>query len=177
MSTILYRVAAVLFVLFAAGHTFGFLKFKPTTPDGIAVRDSMKSVHFRVESGDYSYGGFYDGFGWYISAYMLFSAFLAWQLGNLAASSPHVIGALAAGVAVMIQTAGVGRSNEEPVTKWLDEIIQADQFLAAGNITEAIGSQAPVDPQVMRELRTVEGVGSVAGAVVFAARARRSASD
>ncbi len=74
-----------------------------------------------------------------------------------------VIGALAAGVAVMIQTAGVGRSNEEPVTKWLDEIIQADQFLAAGTITEAIGSQAPVDPEVIRELRTVEGVESVAG--------------
>ena len=68
-----YRIAAVLFVLFAAGHTFGFLKFKPPTPEGIAVRDSMKNVHFRVEGRDYSYGGFYDGFGWYISAYLLFS--------------------------------------------------------------------------------------------------------
>ena len=82
-----YRIAAVLFVLFAAGHTFGFLKFKPPTPEGIAVRDSMKNVYFRVEGRDYSYGGFYDGFGWYISAYLLFSAFLAWQLGRMAAAS------------------------------------------------------------------------------------------
>ena len=94
MSTILYRIAAVLFVLFAAGHTFGFLKFKPPTPEGIAVRDAMKSVHFRIEGRDYSYGGFYDGFGWTISVYLLFSAFLAWKLGNLAASNPHVIGAI-----------------------------------------------------------------------------------
>ena len=74
-----------------------------------------------------------------------------------------VIGALAAGVAVMIQTAGVGRSNEEPVTRWLDEIIQADQLLAAGGITEAIGSQCPCDPEVIRELKTVPGVQAVAG--------------
>ena len=74
-----------------------------------------------------------------------------------------VIGALAAGVAVMIQTAGVGRSNEEPVKKWLDEIIQADQLLAAGDITEAIGSQCPCDPEVLRELKTVPGVEAVAG--------------
>ena len=41
---------------------------------------------------DYSYGGFYEGFGLYISVYLLFSAILAWQLGNIAAASPHVIG-------------------------------------------------------------------------------------
>ena len=89
-----YRIAAVLFVLFAAGHTFGFLKFKPPTPEGIAVRDSMKNVHFRVEGRDYSYGGFYDGFGWYISAYLLFSAFLAWQLGRMASAGANVVGAI-----------------------------------------------------------------------------------
>ncbi len=74
-----------------------------------------------------------------------------------------VIGALAAGVAVMIQTAGVGRSNEEPVTKWLDEIIQADQLLAAGDITEAISSQCPCDPEVIRQLKALPGVDAVAG--------------
>ena len=74
-----------------------------------------------------------------------------------------VIGALAAGVAVMIQTAGVGRSNEEPITKWLDEIIQADQLLAAGDVSDAIASQGPCDPEVLRELKSVEGVQSVAG--------------
>jgi putative ABC transport system permease protein len=74
-----------------------------------------------------------------------------------------VIGALAAGVAVMIQTAGVGRSNEEPVTRWLDEVIQADQFVAAGNVTEAVSSMCPLDPQVLDDLHNVPGVENVAG--------------
>jgi putative ABC transport system permease protein len=74
-----------------------------------------------------------------------------------------VIGALAAGVAVMIQTAGVGRSNEEPVTRWLDEVIQADQFIAAGNVTEAVSSMCPLDPQVLDDLHKVPGVENVAG--------------
>ncbi|HSY47603.1 MAG TPA: hypothetical protein VLC46_02205 [Thermoanaerobaculia bacterium] len=91
-ATLLYRIAAVLFVLFAAGHTFGFLKFKPPTSEGIAVRDAMKNVHFHVGSRDYSYGGFHTGFGLSITVYLLFFALLAWHLGNLAAASAHAVG-------------------------------------------------------------------------------------
>jgi putative ABC transport system permease protein len=74
-----------------------------------------------------------------------------------------VIGTLGAGVAVMIQTAGVSRSNEEPVMRWLDEIIQADQFVAAGNVTEAISSMCPIDPAVLGELERIPGVEAAAG--------------
>ncbi len=74
-----------------------------------------------------------------------------------------VIGALGAGVAVMIQTAGVGRSNEEPVVRWLDEVIQADRYVFAGNLTEATSSQAPMEPQVERELARLPGVEGVSG--------------
>jgi putative ABC transport system permease protein len=74
-----------------------------------------------------------------------------------------VIGALGAGVAVMIQTAGVGRSNEEPVMRWLDEIIQADQFVAAGNVTEAVSSMCPLDPAVLADLERLPGVEAAAG--------------
>jgi len=91
---LLYRIAAVIFVLFAAGHTYGFLKFKAPTPEGIAVRDSMTNVQFRIENGTYSYGGFYDGFGWYITLYLLFSAVLSWQLGTLSATNPHMTGVI-----------------------------------------------------------------------------------
>ncbi len=132
MSTILYRIAAVLFVLFAAGHTFGFLKFKPPTPEGIAVRDAMKNVHFHVGSRDYSYGGFYDGFGLYISVYLLFSAFLAWQLGNLAASNPHVIGATGwAFFAVQMIGLGLSFVYFAPVTAILSGIVALCLGLAA----------------------------------------------
>lgn len=93
-ATLLYRAAAVLLVLFAAGHTFGFLKFKAPTPEGLAVRDAMNSVHFQVGSSTFSYGGFYVGFGLTVSAYLIFAAFLSWHLGGLAATNPRAIGAL-----------------------------------------------------------------------------------
>lgn len=74
-----------------------------------------------------------------------------------------VIGALGAGVAVMIQTAGVGKSNEEPVTRWLDEVIQADQFVAAGSVSSAISSMCPSDPRLVYEVSRIPGVESAAG--------------
>ncbi len=93
-ATVLYRIASVLLILFTAGHTVGFLKFVPPTPEGIAVRDSLTRVHFQVRGRDYSYGGFYRGFGLFNSVYLLFSALLAWHLGTLAARDPHAIGAV-----------------------------------------------------------------------------------
>jgi len=93
-ATVLYRIASVLLVIFAAGHTVGFLKLKPPTMEGLAVRDAMNGVHFQVRGHDYSYGGFYKGFGLFVTADMLFSAFLAWYLAGLASKSPQAIGAL-----------------------------------------------------------------------------------
>jgi hypothetical protein len=91
---VLYRIAAALFVLFAAGHTVGFLSLTPPTAKAIAVRDAMNNVHFEMNGSSFSYGGFYVGFGLYISVYLLFSAFLAWHLGGLAGSFPRAIGTL-----------------------------------------------------------------------------------
>ena len=93
-ATLLYRIASVVLILFAAGHTTGFLTFKPASPEGIAVHDAMDSVHFTVGSNSFTYGGFYRGFGLYITAYLLFSALVAWHLGGVAASRPDAIGIL-----------------------------------------------------------------------------------
>jgi hypothetical protein len=93
-ATLLYRIAALVFVLFAAGHTLGFLKFKAPTPEGRAVREAMSNVHFLFGKSVRSFADFYVGFGLYVTAYLLFSAFLSWHLGNLAASDPQAIGAL-----------------------------------------------------------------------------------
>ena len=93
-ATILYRIAAIVLILFAAGHTAGFLTLKPPTAEGIAVRDGMNNVHFAVGSKLYTYGGFYKGFGLTITVYMLFTALLAWHLGGLAATNPGAIGIL-----------------------------------------------------------------------------------
>jgi hypothetical protein len=90
-ATLLYRIAAVLLILFATGHTIGFLRFTPPTPEGVAVRDAMSAVHFQVRNHTYTYGNFYRGFGLFVTAYLLFSAFLAWQLGSLAEKYPQAV--------------------------------------------------------------------------------------
>jgi hypothetical protein len=91
-ATTLYRIASLLLLLFALGHTVGFLKFKPPTAEGLAVHDAMNSVHFQVRGKTYSYGGFYRGFGLFNSVFLLFAALLAWHLGVLAARNPQAIG-------------------------------------------------------------------------------------
>jgi hypothetical protein len=93
-ATLLYRIASALLVLFAVGHTFGFLRFRPATPEGAAVYEAMRNVHFQVGGTSFSYGGFYIGFGLFVTAYLLFAAYLAWYLGGLAATNAQAIGTL-----------------------------------------------------------------------------------
>jgi hypothetical protein len=94
-STWLYRVAAIVFVLFAAGHTYGFLSFRASSADGRAVYEAMNSVHLMEKGRSYTYGGFYRGFGLSATMSMIFWAFLCWHLGELARTTPAAIGALA----------------------------------------------------------------------------------
>jgi hypothetical protein len=81
-ATVLYRVSAVILLLFAAGHTLGFLTFKPPSAEGLAVREAMNSVPLQVGGQTFTYGGFYRGFGLFVSTYLLFCAYLAWHLGT-----------------------------------------------------------------------------------------------
>jgi putative ABC transport system permease protein len=74
-----------------------------------------------------------------------------------------VIGALAAGVALMFQTAGVGKSNEVPIRAWLDQVIRADAFLFRGNLASANSSMTPMEPSLRDEIRAVPGVERVVG--------------
>jgi len=83
-ATILFRITAFVFHLFAAGHTFGFLSFKPPTPEGLAVIHAMDSVQFVAQGKAFTYGGWYRGFGLTATVSMLFESFLAWQLGAMA---------------------------------------------------------------------------------------------
>ncbi|HUR53008.1 MAG TPA: FtsX-like permease family protein, partial [Gemmataceae bacterium] len=69
-----------------------------------------------------------------------------------------VIGALGAGVALMFQTAGVGRSNEEPVVAWIKQVVQADHFVFAGNMTSANSSNSPMASGITREMGALPSV-------------------
>ena len=79
-----FRIALVLMLLFATGHTIGFLSFRAPTTEVQAVWAAMQSVHFTVAHQTFSYGGFYVGFGLSATAAMLFQAWLTWLLGRMA---------------------------------------------------------------------------------------------
>ena len=83
-ASLLYRVASVLLLLFAIGHTLGF---RQTNPEwGVAsLIDSMRSIHFDAQGFSRTYWDFFSAFGLFFSVFLLFAAALAWQLGGLPA--------------------------------------------------------------------------------------------
>ena len=84
-----YRIAAIINLLFAVGHTIGFLSFQPKAPEGQAAVRAMAIV-FTEEGTRFSYADFYKGFGLNIGLAMLLVAVLSWWLGGLARTSPRV---------------------------------------------------------------------------------------
>ena len=85
-ASIFYRIAAVLLLLFAAGHTFGFRQNNPEW-GADAVLELMRSVHFDAQGFTRTYWDFFSAFGLFFSVFLLFSAILAWLLGGLPAET------------------------------------------------------------------------------------------
>ena len=82
----LYRIAAVLLLLFAAGHTLGFRQSDPEW--GVdALLDSMRSIHFDVQGFNRTYWDLFVAAGFSVGVFYLFAAILAWQLGGLPAAT------------------------------------------------------------------------------------------
>src|SRR5258708_8464267 len=79
-ASIFYRIAAVLLLLFEAGHTSGFPWSDPQW--GVDLR-SMQSTHFYIMGFSRTSWDFYVGFGLFVSAFLLLAVVLAWQLGAL----------------------------------------------------------------------------------------------
>lgn len=80
--SVLYRIASVLLLLFAAGHTIGFRQVDPAWHVDSLV-DSMKATHFNVNGSERTYWDFFVGFGLFVSVLLVFAAIVAWQLGSL----------------------------------------------------------------------------------------------
>lgn len=103
-----FRICAVVLVLFAMGHTFGFLRFQPGTAEGAAVKAAMESVRFPFGNASRSYGELYRGFGFFVTAYLLFAALIAWELPRILAASPEGFRIIAGGfLAVQVATAAL----------------------------------------------------------------------
>jgi len=81
---VLYKIAAVLILLFDIGHSAGF----PWSDPGWGVDlGPMRSSHFMVLGFSRTYWDFYVGFGLFVSVFLLLAAILAWQLGSLPAEA------------------------------------------------------------------------------------------
>jgi len=81
-----YRIAAVLLLLLAVGHTLGFRQSDPTW--GVdALVGSMRSIHFDVQGFHRSYWDLFVAAGFCVGVFYLFAAILAWQLGGLPAAT------------------------------------------------------------------------------------------
>ncbi len=85
-ASVLYRIASILLLLFAVGHTLGFRKIDPNWGVDSLVA-SMHSIHFDAQGFNRSYWDFYTGFGLFVTVFLLFAAVLAWQMGGLPAQS------------------------------------------------------------------------------------------
>jgi hypothetical protein len=85
-ASLFYRIAAVLLLLFAVGHTLGFRQSDPAW--GVdALLGSMRSIHFDVQGFNRTYWDLFTAAGFCVGAFYLFSAILAWQLGGLPAAA------------------------------------------------------------------------------------------
>ena len=78
----LYRIAAVLLLLFAVAHTLGFSQSDPAW--GVdALLQSMRSMRFDVMGSSRTYWDLFLAAGLSVGVLYLFSALLAWQLASL----------------------------------------------------------------------------------------------
>ena len=85
-----YRIAAVLLLLFAVGHTLGFRQSDPTW--GVdTLLGSMRSIHFDVQGFSRTYWDLFVAAGFSVGVFYLFAAVLAWQLGGLPAETLAVM--------------------------------------------------------------------------------------
>jgi hypothetical protein len=78
------RIAAVITLLYCAGHTIGMPWTPYTNAEAKSVLEAMKSHHFEEQGFKGTYWDIYFGFGLIISVYLLVQAVVLWQLASLA---------------------------------------------------------------------------------------------
>jgi hypothetical protein len=85
-ASLFYRIAAVLLLFFAVGHTLGFRQSDPQW--GVdALLGSMRSIHFEVQGFTRTYWEIFEAAGFSVGVFYVFAAILAWQLGGLPAAT------------------------------------------------------------------------------------------
>ena len=90
-SSLLYRIASVLLVLFGLGHQFGFRRADPSWGVDSAI-ETLKAAQFRVQGMTRTYWDFFSGFGFFVTVFLFFAAVLAFQLGGLSRETLRSLG-------------------------------------------------------------------------------------
>ena len=81
-AALLYRIASVVLVLYALGHTVGFSHIDPRWGIDAAINE-LRTKQIVIQGSRRTYFGFVLGFGYFCTTLMLFTALLAWELGGL----------------------------------------------------------------------------------------------
>jgi hypothetical protein len=105
-TTLLLRIAAVISLLFAAGHTLGGLK-KWSPMGENEVLKAMTTVRFDIMGVNRSYLDFFMGFGWFISVALLLQSALLWQVASLAQSNAMQVRPMIAMFALAALVSGI----------------------------------------------------------------------
>jgi len=104
-TTLWLRIAAVISLLFTAGHTMGGLKRWSPMGDNPVLK-SMTEVRFDAMGANRSYLDFFMGFGWSISVFMLMQTIVLWQLASLATTEAARLRPIIAVMAVATVASG-----------------------------------------------------------------------
>ena len=92
MTRALYRIASVLILLLALGHSLGYPWSDPAW--GVDLR-AMQTSRFNILGFSRTYWDFYVGHGLFVSAFLLLAAMLVWQLGSLPAKTLRLLRGMA----------------------------------------------------------------------------------
>jgi hypothetical protein len=105
-ASVLYRIAAVLLVIFALLHGAGFRQPDPAWGAQTVV-GSMQSFHFNVQGFTRTYWDFFLAAGFTVDVFFLFAAVVAWQLGGLPATTLASMRGVAWGLVLALATVTV----------------------------------------------------------------------
>jgi hypothetical protein len=85
--TIVLRIAAVISLLFAAGHTYGGRSSWSPIGETDTLR-AMREFHMVISGVSRTYHDFYVGFSYSLSVFMLLQAVFLWLLADLGKTHP-----------------------------------------------------------------------------------------
>ena len=104
--TTILRVAAVISLFFAAGHTLGGRKDWSPMGDNDVLK-AMRTTRFDTQGVNRSYLDFYRGFGYSLTVFLLLQTAALWQLATMARTDASGVRPLIAFFALASLSSGV----------------------------------------------------------------------